>query len=58
MLPWADLFQPAIRLAEQGFAVSPRLHKLLAGNKALPQQAAAAAYFYGPGGEAGPWVTY
>ncbi|MPT27093.1 MAG: gamma-glutamyltransferase, partial [Achromobacter sp.] len=51
-LPWADLFQPAIRLAEQGFAVSPRLHKLLAGNKALPQQAAAAAYFYGPGGEA------
>ncbi len=54
VLPWADLFQPAIRLAEQGFAVSPRLHKLLAGNKALPQQAAAAAYFYGPGGEAWP----
>lgn len=52
-LPWADLFQPAIRLAEQGFAVSPRLHALLAGNKALPAQPAAAAYFYAPGGA--PW---
>ncbi|CAB3696267.1 Glutathione hydrolase proenzyme [Achromobacter animicus] len=52
-LPWADLFQPAIELAEAGFAVSPRLHSLLAGNKALPQQAAAAAYFYAPDGT--PW---
>ncbi|GLT24501.1 gamma-glutamyltranspeptidase [Zoogloea oryzae] len=29
-LPWAVLFEPAIRLAEDGFAVSPRLHRLLA----------------------------
>ncbi|MFN3401632.1 MAG: gamma-glutamyltransferase, partial [Ferrovibrio sp.] len=28
-LPWATLFQPAIRLAEAGFPVSPRLHALL-----------------------------
>ena len=28
-LPWADLFQPAIRLASEGFALSPRLHRLL-----------------------------
>ncbi|MBU2892994.1 gamma-glutamyltransferase [Colwellia sp. D2M02] len=28
-LPWADLFTPAIELAEQGFVVSPRLEKLL-----------------------------
>ena len=28
-LPWADLFQPAIRLATEGFPLSPRLHKLL-----------------------------
>ena len=52
-LPWATLFQPAIKLAEDGFAVSPRLHTLVAGNKALPQQAAAAAYFYAPDGS--PW---
>lgn len=28
-LPWATLFAPAIKLAENGFEVSPRLHKLL-----------------------------
>jgi gamma-glutamyltranspeptidase / glutathione hydrolase len=28
-LPWRQLFGPAIRLAGQGFAVSPRLHLLL-----------------------------
>ena len=29
-LPWAELFQPAIRLATEGYPLSPRLHKLLA----------------------------
>ena len=29
-LPWAELFQPAIELAEAGFAVSPRLNQLIA----------------------------
>jgi gamma-glutamyltranspeptidase/glutathione hydrolase len=28
-LPWAELFQPAIRLASEGFRLSPRLHGLL-----------------------------
>ena len=28
-LPWADLFQPAIELATEGFPLSPRLHSLL-----------------------------
>ena len=49
-LPWARLFEPAIRLAEQGFPVSPRLHKQIAGNPELRAQAAAREYFY-PAGE-------
>src|SRR5690606_41459518 len=32
-LPWAELFRPAIELAEQGFAISPRLHSLLSSFK-------------------------
>ena len=27
-LPWADLFEPAIKLADDGFVVSPRLNLL------------------------------
>jgi gamma-glutamyltranspeptidase/glutathione hydrolase len=34
-LPWARLFEPAITLAERGFPVSERLHKLLAEEKDL-----------------------
>jgi gamma-glutamyltranspeptidase/glutathione hydrolase len=45
-LPWADLFAPAIRLAEEGFAVSPRLHELIAEDRHLKTQPEAAAYFY------------
>ncbi|WP_262357950.1 gamma-glutamyltransferase, partial [Bordetella pertussis] len=46
-LPWQALFEPAIAMAEQGFAVSPRLHESIAGDKALAAQPAAARYFYG-----------
>ena len=28
-LPWPDLFKPALKLAEEGFEVSPRLHQLI-----------------------------
>jgi len=52
-LPWARLMQPAIRLAEQGFAVSPRLHAQIKGNRFLAEQAAARAYFY-PQGQPAP----
>lgn len=45
-LPWATLFQPAIRLATNGFAISPRLNKLLTGEKYLNQDSEAKAYFY------------
>jgi len=46
VLPWADLFGPAIRLAEEGFAISPRLARLLAAEKFLMNDAEARAYFY------------
>lgn len=52
-LPWADLFQPAIRLAEEGFPVSPRLHALLEKEKDLVRDPAARAYFYRHDGN--PW---
>jgi len=55
-LSWADLFQPAIRLAEQGFAVSPRLANFLvriAPVSRLDENPPTAAYFY-PGGQALP----
>jgi len=45
-LPWARLFEPAIRLAEAGFAMSPRLHGLLAADKFLRGDVAARALYY------------
>ncbi|NMG36915.1 gamma-glutamyltransferase [Azoarcus sp. TTM-91] len=44
-LPWAALLAPAIKLAEEGFPVSPRLHALIAATPELAEQPAAAAYF-------------
>ena len=45
-LPWSTLFVPAIRLATNGFAVSPRLAMLLQDEPYLKKDPAAAAYFY------------
>ena len=53
-LPWARLIEPAIRLADQGFAVSPRLHTQLKGSPALRQDAQAAAYFFQRNGQPHP----
>jgi gamma-glutamyltranspeptidase/glutathione hydrolase len=50
-LPWADVVAPALKLAEEGFTISPRLNGLLAGEKDLPKNALAAAYFYEPDGK-------
>lgn len=52
-LPWAKLFEPAIRLAEEGFPLSPRLHGLLRTEAFLKRDPVAARYFYQPDGE--PW---
>ena len=50
-LPWARLFEPAIALAHQGFAVSPRLHAQLKADAYLRLDPAARAYFYQANGE-------
>ncbi|WP_321811394.1 MULTISPECIES: gamma-glutamyltransferase [unclassified Burkholderia] len=49
-LPWRRLFQPAIRLAEHGFTISPRLAMLIANDKYLMNDPAARAYFYNKDG--------
>jgi gamma-glutamyltranspeptidase/glutathione hydrolase len=52
-LPWRQLFEPAIELAERGFAVSPRLAQFLRDPSiaaSLKRDAEAAAYFYDAAG--------
>ncbi len=53
-LPWADLFAPAIAHAEEGFAISSRLHQTIADDKYLKTFPAPAAYFYTDAGDALP----
>ncbi len=50
VLPWAALFQPAIALARDGFAVSPRLALLIEQDPYLDRFAAPRTYFYRPDG--------
>lgn len=45
-LPWARLFAPAIRLADEGFRISPRLAGLLAQEKYLAQDPRARALYF------------
>ncbi len=45
-LPWYVLFEPAIRLARDGFSVSPRLAILLESETYLKSDPVAAEYFY------------
>ena len=57
-LPWARLFQPAIRLARDGFALSPRMHDSLSSPNALARSTAwGRAYFYDAGGNPKPLGT-
>src|SRR5262245_55236457 len=53
-LPWADLFTPAIELAENGFEVSPRLFGLLNGFKRFARAEDFRRYFYDANGEPHP----
>jgi gamma-glutamyltranspeptidase/glutathione hydrolase len=52
-LPWASLFAPAIKLAEDGFAVSSRMHEMLKAEQHLKKDPVAAAFFYDKDGN--PW---
>ncbi len=53
-LPWANLMQPAIQLAEQGFKLSPHLHRGLLAENYLMNDPVAAAYFYDAQGKPFP----
>jgi gamma-glutamyltranspeptidase/glutathione hydrolase len=53
-LPWARVLQPAIALAEGGFPMGERLHALLQGERDLPRDRKARAYFYGADGSPQP----
>lgn len=50
-LAWEALFEPAITLAEEGFAVSQRLHTSLANDEALRSDPLAENFYYQPNGE-------
>jgi gamma-glutamyltranspeptidase/glutathione hydrolase len=51
-LPWTDLFKPAIRLAKDGFAVSPRLNALITEDEGrLDTQPSTRRYFYDADGK-------
>ncbi len=53
-LPWSDLFEPAIRLATDGFQVSPRLNMLLGRDKHLKKFDTSAAHYFADEGEPHP----
>ncbi len=53
-LPWAQLFQPAIDLAEKGFAISPRLSALLRLYGADAFASAARQHYFDSSGTAFP----
>jgi gamma-glutamyltranspeptidase/glutathione hydrolase len=50
-LAWAALFEPAIELADKGFPVSPRFHRLVGEDKGLADEPAARAYFFDEAGQ-------
>ena len=53
-LRWERLVRPALRLAENGFVISSRLHRLVRDDQLLRRDAAARALYYTTSGEAKP----
>jgi len=56
-LPWPQVVAPALRLAEDGFTISPRLNGLLSQEKYLQNDPIARAYFYQTDGTPKPVGT-
>lgn len=56
-LDWADLFTPAITLAEQGFNISPRLYGLLEADESLRNDPIGGDLYYDENGDALPIGT-
>lgn len=56
-LPWKQLFRPAIKLAEQGFPISPRLYTLLSLEQYLQRTEPAKNYFFQADGTPKPVGT-
>jgi gamma-glutamyltranspeptidase/glutathione hydrolase len=57
-LAWARLFQPAIRLARDGFQITPRMHRMLSMPGSLARFSPwGRAYFYGADGQPRPVGT-
>ncbi len=51
-LPWATVIAPAIEIADNGFAISPRLNALLSRDSSFRAGEVARAYYYNPDGSA------
>lgn len=56
-LNWADLFTAGIDIAENGFEISPRLHRLLEVDTTLPRIKIPAEHYYQPDGTPKPVGT-
>lgn len=53
-LSWADLLEPAITLAEEGFQITPRLHRILEEDQSLRENELARDFYYDDSGNAHP----
>lgn len=56
-LPWARLFEPALKIADEGFPIGPRLSALLARDQYLPLWEPTKSFFYTADGKAKPAGT-
>ncbi len=56
-LPWAKVFEPALAIADNGFAISPRLHALLSGDSSFRNAEPARSYYYQADGQPKPVGT-